>query len=331
MGRWDSMARPLRIQYEGAIYHVMSRGNRRERIYGNDGDRLAFLELLGRACAKTGWQVHAYCLMSNHFHAVIETPQANLVAGMKWLLGVYTQRYNHRHAASGHLFGGRYKAMLIDERDPAYLRMACDYVHLNPARAGLLGEGRRLEDYAWSSYPEYLKPARKRPPWVRVDRVLAEHGLGANDAAARREFRRRMESSRRGAMNLEALEKLRTGWRLGAPDFLERLVERHEPITGEGHRGEERRETDEVRAERIVREELKRLGLKESDLPKRAKGASEKVAIARKLRRETTTTQKWIANRLQMGGWKNVANLLGQRGTASKRQDFSDPMIFTRL
>src|SRR5579862_9217598 len=109
------MARPLRVQYEGAMYHVMSRGNRREAIYDGDGDRLAFLELLARACWKTGWQVHAYCLMGNHFHLVVEAPQANLVAGMKWLLGVYTQRYNHRHGAAGHLFGGRYKAMLIDE------------------------------------------------------------------------------------------------------------------------------------------------------------------------------------------------------------------------
>ena len=182
------MARPLRVEYEGAMHHVMSRGNRQERIYDGDGDRLAFLELLARACGKTGWQVHAYCLMGNHFHLVVETPQANLVEGMKWLLGVYTQRYNHRHGVVGHLFAGRYKAILIDESQPAYLRTACDYVHLNPDRAGLVGAEELLESYAWSSYPEYLKPARRRVGWVRTDRVLAEHGVGKDDAAGGESF-----------------------------------------------------------------------------------------------------------------------------------------------
>ena len=114
----------------------MSRGDRREAIFHDDADRVEFLRTLGQACLKTGWQVHAYCLMSNHFHLVLETPQPNLARGMKWLLGTYTQRFNRRHRHWGHLFGGRYKAQLIDERKPGYLRCACDYVHLNPVRAG---------------------------------------------------------------------------------------------------------------------------------------------------------------------------------------------------
>src|SRR5436190_23529518 len=134
------MPRPLRIQYAGARYHVMSRGDRREAIFYDDADRMEFLRTLGQACLKTGWQVHAYCLMSNHFHLVIETPQSNLAAGMKWLLGTYTQRFNRRHRHWGHLFGGRYKAQLVDGRKPGYLRCACDYVHLNPVQAGLCVE-----------------------------------------------------------------------------------------------------------------------------------------------------------------------------------------------
>ena len=98
------MPRQLRIQYEGAIYHLMSRGDRREEIFRDDLDRKDFLRTLGAACQKTGWQVHAYCLMSNHFHLVIETPRANLVEGMKWLLGAYTMRFNRRHKLNGHLF-----------------------------------------------------------------------------------------------------------------------------------------------------------------------------------------------------------------------------------
>ncbi len=132
------MPRQLRIQYEGATYHLMSRGDRREEIFRDHLDRKRFLETLGSACGKTGWQVHAYCLMSNHCHLVVETPRPNLVEGMKWLLGTYTMRFNRRHKLSGHLFAGRYKSLLIDETEPAYLRAVCDYVHLNPIRAGLL-------------------------------------------------------------------------------------------------------------------------------------------------------------------------------------------------
>src|SRR2546427_707368 len=91
------MARKLRVEYEGAIYHLMNRGDRREPIFGDDVDRELFLETLGQACAKTDWQVHAYCLMENHFHLVVETPRANLVAGMKWFLGTYTARFNRRN------------------------------------------------------------------------------------------------------------------------------------------------------------------------------------------------------------------------------------------
>ena len=104
------MARKLRVEYEGAIYHVMNRGDRREPIFKDDQDRLRFLETLGQTCRKTDWQVHAWCLMGNHFHLVVETPRGNLVAGMKWLLGTYTGRFNRRHKLFGHLFSGRYKA-----------------------------------------------------------------------------------------------------------------------------------------------------------------------------------------------------------------------------
>lgn len=156
------MARQLRLEFEGALYHLLSRGDRREDIFWDEKDRSSFLELLGRCCARTGWEVHAYCLMSNHFHLVIETPRANLVAGMKWFLGAYTMRFNRRHRLSGHLFAGRYKSLLIDESAPAYLRAACDYVHLNPARAGLVPLKEPLQSYRWSSYPGYLEVASSR-------------------------------------------------------------------------------------------------------------------------------------------------------------------------
>src|SRR5438067_1544611 len=168
------MARKLRVQYAGAMYHVMNRGDRREDIFCDDNDRRRFLETLDEACQKTSWQIHAFCLMTNHFHVVLETPQANLVAGMKWLLGTYTSRFNRRHKEFGHLFSGRYKALIVDGSGSGYLRTVCDYVHLNPVRAKLLKPEQSLESFAWSSYLHYLKAAKARPFWMRVDRLFGE-------------------------------------------------------------------------------------------------------------------------------------------------------------
>ena len=180
------MPRALRIQYEGAMYHVMNRGDRREAICHDDEDRRLFLRTLGQVCEKSGWEVHAYCLMSNHFHLVVETPEPNLVVGMKWFLGTYTQRFNARHQLRGHLFAGRYKALMVDERDRTYLRAVCDYTHLNPERGGLIGKEQALESYPWSSYPEYLKNPEARPKCLRTDRLLGEHGILKDNAAGKK-------------------------------------------------------------------------------------------------------------------------------------------------
>ena len=149
------MPRPLRIVYEGARYHLLSRGDRREDIVFDDADRKRFVETLGEAAARAGWQVHAYCLMRNHFHLVIETPQPTLVKGMQWMLGTYTARFNARHKLRGHLFSGRYKSIMVDDAEEGYLRRACDYTHLNPVRAKIVAEEEPLESYPWSSYPMY--------------------------------------------------------------------------------------------------------------------------------------------------------------------------------
>ena len=303
------MARKLRLEYEGAIYHVMNRGDRREPIFRDDRDREMFLETLGQAAQKTGWQIHAYCLMSNHFHLVLETPNANLVAGMKWFLGTYTGRFNRRHKLFGHLFSGRYKSLIVDGSGNGYLRTVCDYVHLNPVRAKLLRPEQKLGHYRWSSYREYLRPAGRRPAWLRTGRLLGELGIPKDSTAGRRQFERMMEE-RRGLDDPETFKTVRRGWYLGDQAFREELVEQMSERMGAEHYGEERRETDEQKAERIVIEELKRRGWKESELGLRPKGDKVKIALAKRLRKETTKPLKWIALRLQMGSWTYVSNLL---------------------
>jgi REP element-mobilizing transposase RayT len=150
------MARKLRVEYGCSIYHVMNRGDRRQLIFMDDADRQRFVEMLGEVCAKASWQVRAYVLMPNHFHWVVETPQPNLVAGMKWLLGTYTSRFNRRHKLFGRLFSGRYKSLIVDGSGSGYLKSVGDYIHLNPARANLVAADLPLKSFAWSSWPAYL-------------------------------------------------------------------------------------------------------------------------------------------------------------------------------
>ncbi len=311
-GKSASMPRKLRIQYPGAMYHVMSRGDRRENIFWDEQDRVVFLSTLSEACRKTEWQVHAYCLMGNHFHLVIETPQANLVAGMKWLLGVYTKRFNIRHKLCGHLFAGRYKALMVEGSGNGYLRTACNYVHLNPVRAKLIESGAPMESFRWSSYPSYLKPPGQRPQWLRVDRLFGELGIPKDSPAGRAQFGVLMERRR---LEEEAADyrSLRRGWCLGSEEFRKELLAAASERVGPNHYGAERLESGQQKAERIVGEELKRLGWEEAELALRRKGDKGKVRAARRLRQETAMTLAWIAHRLQMGSWTYVSNLLGSQ------------------
>jgi REP element-mobilizing transposase RayT len=141
------MARPIRIEYSGAVYHVTNRGNEKKDIYKDDHDRKTFLDILHHVNIRYNWLCHAYCLMGNHYHMLIETPDGNLSIGMRQLNGVYTQAYNRRHRRSGHLFQGRYKAIVLQK--DSHLLEVCRYVVLNPVRTGMV---EKPEKWKWSSY-----------------------------------------------------------------------------------------------------------------------------------------------------------------------------------
>lgn len=164
------MARPLRIEFPGALYHVTSRGDRRERIYEDDTDRQRFLDILGEVVSRYRWLCHAYCLMPNHYHVVVETPEANLSQGMRQLNGVYTQASNRRHGRSGHVFQGRFKAILV-ERETYQLELS-RYVVLNPVRSGMVEQP---GEWAWSSYNATIGSAPK-PAWLTTDTLLSAFG-----------------------------------------------------------------------------------------------------------------------------------------------------------
>ncbi len=173
------MARPLRLEFPGALYHLTARGDRGEDIFLDDADRQEFLRLVGQVCQRFDWVVYAYCLMSNHYHLVAETRTGNLSRGMRQLNGVYTQYHNRRHERVGHVFQGRYKAILVQKE--AHLLEVSRYVVLNPVRAGMVSEAC---EWPWSSYRAVACRVRS-PRWLDVDWLLRHFDRRPGSAAER--------------------------------------------------------------------------------------------------------------------------------------------------
>ena len=164
------MSRPLRVEFAGALYHVTSRGNARQAIYLDEQDFQIFVEVLADTCQRFNWVVHSYCLMTNHYHILLETPDGNLSKGMRQLNGVYTQKFNRKHRRVGHLYQGRYKAILVDKE--AYLLEVGRYILLNPVRAGMVDSP---DEYEWSSWHSTLGE-KEVPDWLAIDQTLLPFG-----------------------------------------------------------------------------------------------------------------------------------------------------------
>ncbi len=206
------MTRPLRLEFPGAVYHLTARGDRREDIFLDEADRQAFLGLLAKEIRQQRWHLYAYCLMSNHYHLLVETPEGNLVAGMRRLNGVYTQAFNRRHDRDGHVLQGRYKSILVDK--DGYLLELARYIVLNPVRANMV---KRTEDWPWSSYAATAgkTPA---PDWLQADWIVKQ--FGENPAAARQAYRRFV---RAGVGGPSPWPELRGQIYLGGEKFLARM------------------------------------------------------------------------------------------------------------
>jgi len=208
------MARPLRIEFQGAVYHITSRGDERRGIFLDDTDRAAFLEILDDVVSRFGWLCHAYCLMGNHYHLLIETPDANLSRGMRHLNGVYTQHFNRTHERVGHVMQGRYKSILVEKE--SYLLELARYIVLNPVRAGMV---RSARDWKWSSY---RATAGQEAPLnlLTVTWLLSQFGM--DPAAAVTEYRRFVRQGR----GLEIWDELRGGILMGSDRFVQELTPR---------------------------------------------------------------------------------------------------------
>ena len=315
------MARPLRYEAAGAVYHVMARGDGGKLVFENDEDRHGWVNLLGKACERFGWRVHAWVLMGNHFHVLLETPEPNLVAGMRWTLGVYSQGWNRRRGRKGHVFQGRYKAVVVngEERDGSYFKIVADYIHLNPVRAGWVGgeTGRKLKSWRWSSFGGYA--GNRQPAWLETGKVLRAFLL-SDDNRGGRAYAGYLEARARDPKNAvtdASLKELRRGWYLGEETFGKKVLDALSGTAGPKRRsgsvaGEAASAHDQNEAERLAAAALQALGLpsKTSELEGRGIWIEEKALIATLIRKRTGVKNRWVAGRLAMGHEGNVTRAI---------------------
>ena len=301
------MARKPRLEFEGAIYHVINRGNYRKDLFSDERVARAFEKALFEVCEKCRWTVHAYVLMSNHFHLLIETPEANLVSGMAWLQGTFANRFNRVHAERGHVFQSRYKSILVEEGRP--LLGLVNYIHLNPVRAGLKGVV-DLKDHACSSYPKFFKTIP--PACLCRSRFLGTLEF-PDSVRGMKKYGEYLETVEEGdATKYEKLAKRYcSGWALASKEYRKEIIKLYATIPEMGGwQGADVQELREGKWESELEKHLRRAGKTTQDVAEAAKSAPWKVMIARELRRTTTATNPWIAKQLAMGHPSRIPNLL---------------------
>ncbi|MCF7849809.1 MAG: transposase, partial [Kiritimatiellales bacterium] len=294
--------------------------NQSRNIFNTQDDADLFVRCLGEMCARNETVVHAWCLMNNHYHLLLETPQGNLVDAMKWFQGTFTQRYNARHKLWGHLFQGRYKAKVIDDEDAAYFRVVSEYVHLNPADARIVKPG-YLSDYPWSSYPLYLKSASKRPDWMEVLAVFNACEIPNDSLKSRQAYEAYMnlrhESLVLNEMCAEEIadwNHMERGWVHGSNVFRARMTACLED-QGKSHLkslvdAEQKRDISEASAEAVVLKCLDYFGIQLGELPRMAKSAPEKMLIAGLLRYHYPVRAEWVSEQLVMGHFTTVSRAM---------------------
>ena len=303
------MPRKMRIEYSGAQYHIISRGNYRKDLFATGRSGSAFEKALFETAERCEWKLYAYVIMSNHYHLAMMTPQPNLVEGMKWLQGTFATRFNRYNGERGHVFQGRYKSLLIEESRP--LLGLINYIHLNPVRAGIC-EISALKKYELSSYSKYWK--RKVRDRLDRDTVMSLQDLPDSISGMRR-YEKSLELSVEGdpLKRNELNKQYCRGWYIGSSKARKEMSK---SLVDEDHRAEwdisGHKDLNEAKWERIVQKDMERKGLDSKACEKDAKGAPWKVEIAKRLRRETTVLNSWIAKRLNMGHPNYVSRLVNE-------------------
>ncbi len=317
------MARLPRIEYAGAVYHVLNRGNYRQDVFAVAGSGASFEQTLFDACGRFGWRLHAYVLMSNHYHLCVQTRDGRLAAGMQWLQSTFANRFNRLVHDRGHVFQGRYKALLIEAGD-SLLRVV-NYIHLNPVRAGLQRVD-TLGDHELSSFPKFFR--RIRPAClVNSDWLYLAGGLQPTRAGMRRYQRYLAMTEAQDPTDRAALhQRLCRGWYIGTREGKKALIQRlakGRPALGSGV---ELADYGEERAEALLQEGLRRLGKTRADLQSDRKLAAWKVVLAGWIKQHCGVTNRWFRETMYMG------NLYGlSKAIAQERKSHRHPGLWRTL
>jgi len=290
------MARKLRLEFPGAIYHVINRGNYRSWVFKDEGAKRAFEKCLFEACTRSGWLLHAYVVMGNHYHLALETPKGNLVNGMQWLQSTFANRFNKLRGERGHLFQGRYKSILV-EAGPS-LGMVCDYIHLNPVRAEIVPV-ERLKEYRCSSY-WYLRRPKERPKFLEVQTALIEAGGLVDKPAGWQCYDQYLAwQAQEGPLGkTSAYVSLSKGWALGSREFKQALHKDHElAIDLRAWDSTGLREVKNLHWQKALASAVKQVPEKAG----MAKSAAWKIAVAAHLKATADVPNAWLAEKLEMG------------------------------
>jgi putative transposase len=294
------MARKLRLEYPGACYHVINRGNYRAEVFRTEGAKAAFEACVFAACEKSHWVLHAFVVMRNHYHLALETPEGNLVTGLQWLQSTYANRFNKLRGERGHLFQGRYKALLV-EKDGA-LGPVCHYLHLNPVRAGVVSV-ERLGEYRHSSY-WYLARPESRPPFLDLAPALADAGGLADTPAGRRRYAEYLDwqATEGPAGRGKAYVRLSAGWALGTREFQAALLRDH-AVAADARvwASDGARELRVAQWEEALASALRRIGRTREQAASDRKTAAWKMAVAAWMKRRTQVSNGWLSERLALG------------------------------
>ena len=309
------MGRAPRIEYAGAIYHVMNRGNHLEAIFRDDRDRVIFLRTLKEVCESAGWVVHSFVLMKNHYHLLIETQRATLVKGMQWLNSTYTRRYNVRNKTFGHLFQGRYKALLVDVKEEGYFLTVSDYIHMNPVRVGRVKTLEQLLEDSWSSARWLAGKGKGRPTWLRWERVYGELGMKEWGDGERGEYVKYLEQRVAVAKKEgDRWQTVRRGWCLGGEEFKKKMRKKLEELSEEGLRqgeswsGEAVDELEETMAVRMLEEGAGRFGYGTFGEVR----GSDRGVLAYWVRSRSKVSVRWLAERLGMKTPNGLSSVIWQ-------------------
>jgi REP element-mobilizing transposase RayT len=305
------MPRKHRLEFPGAIYHVISRGNYRQDIFAEETTKVAFEKCLFEACTKSSWVLHAYAIMSNHFHLAVETPAGNLVAGMRWLLSTFSARFNRYRDERGHVFQGRYKSLLVE--GGSALGQVCHYVHLNPVRAGVTTvEG--LRNWRYSSYWHLWHP-RTRPAFVQLKTCLEQAGSLADTPAGRASYASYLawQVAAGPAGISAAYQSMSRGWALGGAGYKQALLHDHQVLAeSKAWENAGAKEVRELQWQAALERMLRKLELGRDQSLNDRKAASWKVALATQLKATTNASNGWLAQTLRMGKPGSVSTYVSQ-------------------